>query len=76
MSDSMNTMNNENGKDSIGKRLKKYRMDHLWTFQQMSNISGISVGALHQIENDEVEPHDLTIARLIKAFPDFENIAV
>lgn len=71
MSDTMNTMNNGKNR-TIGERLKEYRMAHLWTLEQMSNMSDVSIGALHKIESDAVDPHDLTLAKLKKAFPDLQ----
>ena len=71
MSDNAAMLNKEN--NTIGNKLKRYRMSHLWTLQQMATMAGLSVGTIQRIESGSVEPHDLSVAKLIRAFPDLEN---
>jgi transcriptional regulator with XRE-family HTH domain len=71
MSDTMDMLNMQNV--TIGEKLKKYRLSHLWTLQHMASRSGLSVGTIQKIEAGTVEPHDLSIAKLFRAFPDLGN---
>ena len=57
----------ENG---FGERLKAYRLDRLWTLHQMATVTGLSISGLQSIENGKVQPHDLTVAKILKALPD------
>lgn len=66
----MNIMNTQN--ETIGKKLKTYRLSNLWTLQQMADKCGLSTGTIQRIESDAVDPHDLSIAKLLRAFPDLD----
>lgn len=46
-------------------------MFRIWTQQKLANVAGLTPGAVSKIENEQVEPHDLTKAKIIDALPDF-----
>jgi DNA-binding XRE family transcriptional regulator len=54
-------------------RLKEYRLKRCWTLRQMGNATGISTVAIWNIENGRVKPHELTVAKIRRALPDFET---
>lgn len=73
MSDIKNMSNIAN--DLMGQKLKEYRLSHLWTLQQVASMSGLSVSTIQKIESGTVIPHDLSIAKLCKAFPDLNIVS-
>ena len=58
---------------SIADKVKRYRMSRLWTLHQMADATGITLRTIWMIETNKVKPHDLTIAKIKRALPDFEK---
>lgn len=56
--------------EDIAERIKRYRMNRLWTLKQMANAVGMTASAILKIERGDVTPQDLTVARFRRAFPD------
>ena len=54
----------------FAKKLKSFRLDKLWTLQQMAEKTGVHAATLSQIENGKVTPQDLTIAKMRKRLPE------
>jgi DNA-binding XRE family transcriptional regulator len=61
-------------KIDIGKKLKQYRMRKLWTLRQMATVTDLSEATIYKIEVGDVTPHDLTVAKILKAIPDLESL--
>lgn len=55
--------------NTIGPKLKKFRLSKRWTFQQVANLSGLDASTIWNIENSKRKPHELTVAKLEAAFP-------
>ena len=62
-------------KQSIGSRLKQYRLEHDLTFAQLAKDTGIKAPTLYRIENELVEPNERTLYRLQKAIPELVGAA-
>ena len=61
--------------NNLPKQMKRFRLERLWTLDQMARVCGISVTAVWQIENGQVTPHELTVAKIRRALPSlFEEI--
>ncbi len=56
--------------EDFGATLKRSRMRRLWSLRQMAVVTGMSVNGIRQIEAGKVKPHELTVARIVKALPD------
>jgi transcriptional regulator with XRE-family HTH domain len=57
----------------IAARLKTYRLTKMWTLKQLANAVGLSTVTVWKIENGKVSPHELTVAKIQRALPDFEQ---
>ena len=53
-----------------GKRLKIYRVKNGLTLAEACRLIGIHQSALARIENGHCRPHELTVYKIYKAFPD------
>lgn len=53
----------------FGRKLKEYRLRKGWTLRQLSGVTGYPTATLSRIENGRVEPHELTMANIIRALP-------
>ncbi len=49
---------------SFGKRLKKWRLDHFLTLREMRVLTGYRENTLWRIENEKVQPQELTMAKI------------
>ena len=58
---------------TFAERLKAYRMEKLWTLQQMATLTGLAPDSIWRLENGHRRPHDLTRAKLKRALPDFDE---
>ena len=57
--------------EDIATKIKKYRIGHLWTLKKMAEKAGVSAAGLCSLETRiNKEPQDLTMAKLLRAFPD------
>jgi transcriptional regulator with XRE-family HTH domain len=59
--------------EQFAEQFKKYRLQRLWTLRQMANAVGVTIPTIWKIENGRVKPHDLTVAKILRALPDLET---
>lgn len=64
---------NDDIRETIGAKLKAYRLEREWTYRQLSLVTGVSIVGLWQIEHERVTPHELTVHRIIKRLPGLIN---
>ena len=55
------------GKETLGKRVRKARLDRGWTMAVVSKKTGLHVPTIARIEHDQQYPHPTTIAALERA---------
>jgi len=53
----------------LAPRLKKYRIEHEWTFRQAGSVIGIAPSAVSKIENGKCKPNEITVYKIKKAIP-------
>lgn len=53
---------------SLGKNIRRMRQDNGWTLVQLSQHTGIKVGHLSKLEQDEGDPKLSTLQKLMDAF--------
>lgn len=58
---------------SIGKRLKKFRKDHLLTLRKASQIFGVSPAEITRLESQKNQPHFITVAKWEKLLDEAER---
>ena len=55
--------------------LKAYRLNNLWTIQEVADVTKVSISTLSDIENGKRSPSDLTRAKILRALPDLLEAA-
>lgn len=64
-------MSDKKSHQTFGQKLKAYRVDEMeWTLEQMADFIRVSRMTIYRLENDLVEPNDITLSRLKKRLPD------
>lgn len=58
-------VNNHN----VAEILRRYRLEREWTYRQLANTAQIPLTTLHGIMRRGQTPNELTMHKLIKAFP-------
>lgn len=55
--------------NKVGRKLKRYRLNRRWRYQQMADLLDMSVGNYWKIENQAVRPSELTVEKIRAALP-------
>lgn len=59
--------------DDLAAQLKRYRLKRLWTYQQLSNATGLPLSTLYGIINKKRRANELTKEMLGKKLPGLFN---
>jgi transcriptional regulator with XRE-family HTH domain len=59
----------EQMKETIATKLKRYRLEHDLTFEEIAEKAGVGAPTVYRIENGLVEPNERTLYKLGKALP-------
>jgi transcriptional regulator with XRE-family HTH domain len=59
----------EQTKQTLGDKLKAFRLEHDLTFNEIAKRAGIAAPTVYRIVNNLSEPSERTAYKLMKAFP-------
>ncbi len=58
-----------NKRAALAKAVKRFRLERAWTLEQMARACDLDPRTIWNLENQRVNPHDRTIAKLLRLIP-------